>query len=62
LKFPQNLASSELQLLIIEVSTRAGEPERHDLIGAGAILFILQEPEHFKKLEWSRSWHKLVRL
>jgi len=32
--------------------------------GAGAILFFLQEPEHFKKLEWSqswsRSWHKLV--
>jgi len=34
--------------------------------GAGAILFFLQEPEHFKKLKWSRSWsrswHKLVRL
>jgi len=29
---------------------------------AGAILFFLQEPEHFKKLKWSRSWHKLVRL
>jgi len=33
---------------------------------AGAILFFLQEPEHFKKLEWSRSWirswHKLERL
>jgi len=44
------------------VSVRAGEPERpepHDL--AGAILFFLQEPEHFQKLEWSRSWHKLVR-
>jgi len=52
---------------------RAGEPERlepHDLVGAGAgagaILFFLQEPEHFKNLEWSRSWsrswHKLVRL
>jgi len=39
-------------------------PEPHDL--AGAILFFLQEPEHFKKLEWcrswSRSWHKLVQL
>jgi len=30
--------------------------------GAGAISFFLQEPEHFKILEWSRSWHKLVRL
>jgi len=34
--------------------------------GAGAILFFLQEPEHFKQLEWSwswsRSWHKLMRL
>jgi len=29
---------------------------------AGAILFFLQEPEHFKKLEWSRNWHKLVPL
>jgi len=53
------------------VSIRAGEPERpepHDLAGAGAgaILFFLQEPEreaeNFKKLEWSRSWHKLMRL
>jgi len=57
--------------------SRAGEPERpepHDLAGDGAgaraILFFLQEserePEHFKKLEWSRSWsrswHKLVQL
>jgi len=45
------------------VETRAGEPERpepHDL--AGAILFFLQEPGHFKKLEWSRNWHKLVLL
>jgi len=55
--------------------TRAREPESkperpkpHDLAGAGAILFIFffQEPEHFKKSEWSRSWsrswHKLVRL
>jgi len=55
------------------VETRAGEPESelerpepHDLAGAGAISFFLQEPEHFKKLEWSRSWsrswHKLMRL
>jgi len=51
------------------IVTSAGEPESeperpepHDLIGAGIILFFLQEPEHFKKLEWSRSWHKLVRL
>jgi len=33
---------------------------------AGAILFFLQEPERepeqFKSFEWSRSWHKLVRL
>jgi len=41
--------------------TRAGvpeleRPESHDLVGAGAILFFLQEPEHFKKLERSRSW------
>jgi len=56
-------------------SRRAGDPERpkpQDLVGAGAgaILFFLQkpewEPEHFKKLEgsrsWSRSWHTLVRL
>jgi len=53
--------------------SRAGEPkseperqELHDLAGAGAILFFLQEPEHLKKLEWSRSWsrswRKLVRL
>jgi len=51
------------------VINRAGEPESemerpepHDLAGAGvgAILFFLQkperEPEHFKKLEWSRCW------
>jgi len=25
------------------------------------ILYFLREPEHLKKLEWSRSWHKLVR-
>jgi len=49
------------------LQVRTGEPDpnaRHDLFGA--ILFFLQEPEHFKKLEWSRSWsqswHKLVRL
>jgi len=35
---------------------RAGEPESerpepHDVDGAGAISFFLQEPEHFKKLE-----------
>jgi len=45
------------------VLNRAGKPEHpepHDL--AGAILFFLQELEHFKKLEWSQSWHKLVRL
>jgi len=50
---------------------RAGEPEPerpepHDLPGAGAILLFLQEPEHFKKLKWSRSrsrsWNNLVRL
>jgi len=48
---------------------RAGEPEipePYDLAGTGAILFFLQEPEHFKRLEWSRgwsrSWYKLVRL
>jgi len=38
---------------MIMVQIRAGEPDRpepHDL--AGAILFFLQEPEHFKKLEW----------
>jgi len=63
------------------LKTRAGKleseperPETHDLVGvgtgAGAILLFLQEserePEHFKKLEWSRNWsqslHKLVRL
>jgi len=61
-------------LVFIEAHlTRAGEPERpepHDLVGAGAILFFLPEPErelvHFKKSEWSRSWsrswHELVRL
>jgi len=55
------------KLLTNSVITRAGEPERpepHDLVGAGAILFFLQESEHFIKLEWcqswSRSWHKLV--
>jgi len=55
--------------------SRAGEPEPeserpepHDLVGVGsgaeALLFFLQKPKHFKKLEWSRnrSWHKLVRL
>jgi len=52
-------------LYLLAVLGRTGEPERpekHDLVGAGAgvILFFLQEPEHFKKLEWSRSWHKLV--
>jgi len=31
-----------------EAGVRAGAPETHDL--AGAILFFLQEPEHFKKL------------
>jgi len=35
-------------------------PESHDL--AGAILFVLQDPVHFKKLKWRQSWHKLVRL
>jgi len=42
--------------------TRAGgpetvRPEPHDLVGAGvrAILFFLQEPEHFKKLELCSS-------
>jgi len=46
------------------VSGRAEKPESepHGLVGAEAISFFLQEPEHFKKLEWSRSWHKLVRL
>jgi len=49
------------------VRCKAGEPERpepHPL--ARAILFFSSgaraEAEHFKKLEWSRSWHKLVRL
>jgi len=36
------------------------------LVGDGAFLFFLQEPEHFKKSKWnwswSQSWHKLVRL
>jgi len=45
---------------------KSERPEPNDLVGAGAILFFLLEPEqepgHFKKLEWSRSWHKLVRL
>jgi len=34
--------------------SKVGEPKRpelHDLVGAGTILFFLQEPEHFKKLE-----------
>jgi len=47
------------------VNARAGEPdlpEPHDLVGPEAILFFLQELEHFKKLERSRSWHKLERL
>jgi len=48
--------------MFFSLSIRAGErkSEPHNL--AGAILFFLQEPEHFKKLEWSRSWHKLVQL
>jgi len=50
---------------------KAGEQESepNDLVEAGTILFFLQVPEreseHFKKLEWSRSWswswHKLMR-
>jgi len=58
-------------ILYCVICVRAGEPESeserpepHDL--AGAIIFFLQEPEHFKKLErnrsWSLSWHELVRL
>jgi len=51
---------------ITSIAGESERPEPHDLVGAGAeagaILFFLQEPEHFKKLEWSRRWHKLVRL
>jgi len=49
----------------VQITAGKSEPERpeqHDLAGAGAFLFFLQEPEHFRKLEWSRSWHKLLRL
>jgi len=48
-------------LSILATKTREPKPERLeplDLAGVGAeaILFFLQEPEHFKKLEWSRNW------
>jgi len=57
-----NFENFVTETMIKKLWRRAGEPESepHDL--AGAILIFLQEPEYFKKLEWSQSWHKLVRL
>jgi len=60
----QALQGGKGGLKFIDVTTRAGEPESepkrpepHDLVGA--TLFFLQEPkrepEHFKKLEWTRN-------
>jgi len=64
---PKDIFISYLIVPIRAWEPESERPETHDLVadGAGNILFFLQEPEHFKKLEWSRnwnrSWHKLVR-
>jgi len=66
---PHDLAGAGARAILF-ILQEPERPEPHDLAraGAGAILFFFQDPEreHFKKLEWSRSWsqswHKLVRL